>query len=119
MSGAVQIGMNICNFGALINSISLKLFEWGTPDKENINLFQINLNKKYEYTEFDIAQRYSYYLVQLYTVSFYAYIVPLCVPAVALILFCQFYVDKFNLFKRSSLHYELNYSLSRNILKIA
>ena len=77
----------------------------------------MNLNKKYEYPEFDLSERYSYYIVQLYTTIFYAHLVPAGSVTLFVIFIFQYWVDKFNLFQRSSLFYELNFSLTRKILK--
>jgi hypothetical protein len=49
---------------------------------------------------------------------FYNYLVPSGVPATAIILAIQYWIDKYQLFKLSSQYYEMNYFLSRMILKI-
>jgi hypothetical protein len=66
--------------------------------------------------EFNMAERYSYYLLQVYTASFYSYLAPIGVIALVVIFFCQYWIDKYNLFTRSSLFVKFNYSLSRNVL---
>lgn len=60
-------------------------------DKE-VPEFQINLNKAYEYVEFDIAQRYSYYIIQIFTASFYAYLVPIGIPVLVVVFFVQYWI---------------------------
>lgn len=116
-SGVIQIFTNAFNIPAILRRLTLW---WMKRDKgQDFQEYQIHLNQKFEYIEFDIAQRYSYYILQLWTVSFYAYIVPIGVPAMMIIFFFQYWVDKFNLFRRSSLFYQIHYSLSRSILKLA
>lgn len=44
---------------------------------------------------------------------------PIINIALVIIFFLQYWVDKYNLFRRSSLFYELEYSISRYILKMA
>jgi hypothetical protein len=117
-SGIIQIFSNLAYPSAIMNDF----FLWWNHTRhegEEIQLYQVHLNKAYEKAEFDIAARYAYYLLQLYTVSFYAYIVPITVPAIIIILILQYWVDKVNLFRRSSLYYEMHYSLSRDIGKMA
>lgn len=80
--------------------------------------YQIRLNKDYEYPIFDIAGRYSYYLLQVYTCMFYSYLVPVGVLAVAVIFMIQFWIDKVRMFKLSSEYNEIGYFLSRMILKM-
>lgn len=118
-SGVIQIIMNIIDIPAVIRILYIKWFYRGKSDDDEINEFQVHLNRTYELVEFDIAQRYSYYILQLWTVSAYVYIVPICGPALIIILTIQYWVDKYNLFKRSSLFFELNYGLSRDILKLS
>ena len=117
-SGIIQIFFNLVNIPAIIRWAKLQWYFRGLKKDSEVKMFQINLNRMFEYIEFDMASRYAYYILQLYTASFYAYLVPVCAPAVGLILICQYWVDKYNLFKRSSLFYRLSYSLSRNIVKI-
>ena len=64
-----------------------------------------------------MATHYAFYMLMSLTVSFYCYLVPVIVPAIVIIFFLQYWVDKLNLFKRSSLKYNFNFSLSRFILK--
>ena len=65
-----------------------------------------------------MATRYAYYLLQLYTACFYSYLVPITMPVIMLIFFINYWIDKFNLFKRSSLRFAFNFSLNRYISKV-
>jgi hypothetical protein len=49
---------------------------------------------------------------------FYAYLVPVGVLAVTVIFGVQYWIDKIKLFKLSSEYHEINYQLSRVILKM-
>ena len=45
---------------------------------------------------------YSFYIVYTFVVSFYGYIAPLATPIMIAIFFVQYWVDKYNLFRRYS-----------------
>lgn len=49
-----------------------------------------------------MVNKYAYYIVQILTVSFYAPLTPMIIPALTLILPVVYYVDKLVLFKKSS-----------------
>ena len=116
-SGVINIISNLLNTDAILRKLTLWWYYKGKGDK--INEFQVHLNQKFQHPEFDISFRYSYYLLQLWTVSFYAYVVPIGVPSMAVIFFFQYWVDKFNLFRRSSLFYQIHFSLSAYIVRMA
>lgn len=54
----------------------------------------------------------------MFVVSFYAYIVPMATPIVIIIFFIQYWIDKYNLFRRFSLPVSFNFALSRIVFKI-
>lgn len=68
--------------------------------------------------EFDFTSRYSFYLVTLYTALFYSYLVPVGVPIVCIVFFIQYWIDKWTLFRRSSLKYHFGFFLSNETCKI-
>ena len=115
VSGVIQIGMNAAQIGSLI-TWAMNYFKY--KPGETYNLFQVHLNKALELPEFDFADRYSYYLINIFVISFYAYITPMTTPIMALIFFVQYWVDKFNLFKRFSCPVNFDYRLSQGILKL-
>lgn len=45
---------------------------------------------------------YSFYIVYTFVVAFYGFVVPFVTPIVIVIFFLQYWVDKYNLFKRFS-----------------
>lgn len=90
ISASLQIFFNILNIGDIYRKIMICLYYRGV-DKE-VPEFQINLNKAYEYVEFDIAQRYSYYIIQIFTASFYAYLVPIGIPVLVVVFFVQYWI---------------------------
>jgi len=102
-SAVIQIALNIVNPSALIQKLT-KFFISFNEDKR-VNLFQIDLNQKFELPEFDLADRYSYYILQIFTAAFYSYIAPVSGLCLIFTLIIQYWVDKFNLFKRSSYKY--------------
>ncbi len=55
--------------------------------------------------------------MQIYSVFFYAYLVPLCIPILLILLSIQYWIDKYNLLRRSQYNYNLDYFLGRSILK--
>ncbi len=83
-----------------------------------MNLFQVELNKEMQLTEFSFAMRYAYYILNVFVVSFYSYIVPYTSLILIGIFIIQYWVDKYNLFKRFSCPTNFNYRLSMFTLKI-
>ncbi len=106
VSGFVSILSNAINFAYWFRVIKL-WYNYGiTTNKiqgfKEIPTYQVKLNKDYELPIFDIASRYSYYLLQVYTCMFYCYLVPVGVLAVAIIFMIQFWIDKIRMLKFSS-----------------
>ena len=65
-----------------------------------------------------MAAHYAFYIMMTLTVSFYAYLIPIVTPMAIVIFAIKYWVDKFNLFKRSCLKYNFNFELTRNIVRI-
>lgn len=107
VSGCISIFTNAINMPFLMRKFRL-WYKYGhikyskSNRNKEIPTYQIKLNKDYEYPIFDIAGRYSYYLLQVYTCMFYSYLVPVGVLAVGIIFMIQFWIDKIRLFKLSS-----------------
>lgn len=88
---------------AFPSSIMVNVFKWlKYRNKTEVSKFQRDLNQEYERAEFDVVDRYSYYILQIYACSFYAYLTPIATPCLVVTLVIQYWVDKLNLFKRSS-----------------
>ena len=115
-SGVIQILVNIVYPPDIIRRLKIFYYFFGKKDEDQLNMFQIRINKIYELTEFDIAGRYSYYILQLFTISFYAYLIPIGSLAVGVIICFQYWVDKINMFKRSCNKYNFSYTFSQNII---
>lgn len=115
VSGVVNMLMNALQIGSLVTCLVNK---WKYRNKEQVDLFQIQLNKKIQDPDFDFAQRYGYYIMQVYVVSFYASIAPSITIILALIFVAQYWIDKLNLFYRSSCPIDFNFQLSRLTFKI-
>ena len=60
---------------------------------------------------------YSFYIVYTFVVAFYGFVVPFATPIVIIIFFLQYWVDKYNLFKRFSSPAPFGVDLIRLILK--
>lgn len=80
-------------------------------------MFQVELNHSIQDPEFDFSDKYAYYIVNVYVVSFFSYITPYISIILALIFFVQYWVDKYNLFQRFSCPTDFNFRLSRTTLK--
>lgn len=87
------------------------------PDKFN-NAFQYQLNKALQYPEFDFAAAYSFFIIYVYVVAFYSMLTPLAAPILIVVFVLQYWIDKYNLFRRSSFPNDLGASLNRMIFKI-
>jgi hypothetical protein len=70
--------------------------------KKPIKKFQLKLNKKLQLPTFNFPKAYAFYIIAVYVVSFYGYINPFLslvpIPLFAL----QYWVDKYNIFRRFS-----------------
>lgn len=58
---------------------------------------------------------YSYYLQMVYVICFYGYLVPLIIPITIFAFTLQYWVDKYNLFRRFSSPVDLGYYLTRKM----
>lgn len=105
-SGLINIAMNAVNIPYWMRKFNLwwkyRYLTFKGKKDLNIPTFQIKLNKDFELPIFDMATKYSYYLLQIYTCMFYNYLVPIGVPVTALIFLIQYWIDKIQLFYFSS-----------------
>jgi hypothetical protein len=115
ISGFISVPLNFFQIDSKIQWL-WKKFRYGFLDHDI--LFQIQYNEINQLPEFDFADRYCFYLVQLFTLVFYSYINPICVPAIIIIVFLHYWIDKYNLLKCSSNTFPMNFIISRAILKI-
>lgn len=113
-SGVIEMILNLMQVQNLFKSLKLCCLY----RNEEVNLFQIQLNKKLEDPEFPFADKYAYYIVQVYFVSFFTYIIPVATPILVLIFCVQYWIDKFNLFRRYSDPFDLNFNLTHSSLKM-
>lgn len=68
--------------------------------------------------EFAFSDRYTYYIVNVYIVSFFSYITPYTTIILVPIFIVQYWIDKYNLFQRFSCPTDFDFRLSRMTLKI-
>lgn len=87
-------------------------------DKELINMFQAQLNQILQQPEFNFAFMYAFYIVFTFVVSFYGFIAPITTPILICIFAIQFWVDKYNLFKRFSCPVDFGVELIKKIFTI-
>ncbi|EFX60263.1 hypothetical protein DAPPUDRAFT_344353 [Daphnia pulex] len=90
----------------------------GKGAEEAVGKFQCQLNKEFEYPEYELAKRYSYYVYKVMVAVFFAYPAPLGVFITLLTLALMYWIDKVNLFARSSLYYAGNLSVSNHALRM-
>ena len=62
--------------------------------------------------------RYAWYIMMFLTCSFYSFLVPVATPLLVVFFFISYWIDKYNLFKRSSLSMKFDFNLTRYMLKI-
>lgn len=86
--------------------------------EQKINLFQIQLNQALQNDEFNLASQYAYYIYMTFLILFYSLLVPIAVPITLVLFFLQYWLDKYNLFKRLSSPVDLGYMLVSLILNI-
>ncbi len=68
----------------------------------------MQLNEEMELPQFDFSQRYAFYIGYLYLASFHSMLVPFASILLALIFGLQYWVDKWIIFKRSSMPIDLD-----------
>jgi hypothetical protein len=112
VSGAIQVALNAAQIGTLLSCILAKFQLKG----DTANMFQVELNQKMQDPEFDFADRYSYYIVNVYVISFFSYITPYVSIILVLIFTIQYWIDKYNLFQRFSCPTDFDFRLSRKVL---
>ena len=117
ISGAVNLGFEIFNPFIIWRSLKLYCKYRNHSDDDKAKMFQKELNHEFKYVEFDLASHYAYYILMSLTVSFYAYLVPAITPILVIFFIFQYWVDKINLFRKSSLKYHFNFFLTRSMLK--
>jgi len=71
-----------------------------------------------ELQPFDLASRYTHYIMQTYTISFFAYLMPYGTLVLIITFFLELYIDKLKLFYRSSLKDDFNYEMTRIASKL-
>ena len=79
----------------------------------------MHLNQEFESENFDLVEKYTYYINKILLVSFSAYFAPICVPLTAIILIFMYWKDKRSLFRESSFNYELTYAFTAKAISIA
>lgn len=62
--------------------------------------------------------RFAYYLLQLFLISFFCYVIPLCVPLVLVVFVIHYYIDRINLFYRSSMNENYTLGTLRTMYKL-
>lgn len=68
--------------------------------------------------EFNLASQYCYYIYMTFLVLFYSLLVPIAVPITLILFILQYWLDKYNLFRRLSSPVDLGYMLVSLILNI-
>lgn len=114
VSGFISVAMQIFIPKVLVMGL---INRWKYPEDKPVNLFQLQLNQMLQYPEFNYAAMYSFYIVYTFVVSFYGFLVPTATPILIIIFFIQYWVDKYNLFRRFSSPAPFGQDLIRMVLK--
>jgi hypothetical protein len=67
--------------------------------------------------EFAFVDQYSFYVSMVFLVSFYAVIAPAAVMMLIVIFTIQYWIDKYNLFRRYSCPLDFNIDLTKLVFK--
>ena len=88
----------------LVNSLALDQMVESIPQTRPSpsETIQLHYSLDQQAAEFDLSERYSYYLSTLYLTVFYSYINPLLVAVAVLLFFLHYWIDKYTLFRRSA-----------------
>ena len=105
VSGVINLLLCVFPIGKMMSYLSNRKM---VREKEQINMFQVELNRRFEDPEYDFPSAYAYYIIQLFLVAFYGYIAPVLTPILIALFFLQYWIDKYNIFRRFS--YPVDYS---------
>lgn len=99
VSGAINIAFQI-----VLPSYTIPYFlnKRKYTDDKPVNMFQIQLNQTIENPPFPYAQNYSFYIIYCYVVCWYGFLFPIGTIFLIIIFIIEFWVDKYNLFRRYS-----------------
>ena len=98
ISGLISVGLTILPISSITRYFTLRKY---TGDKP-INMFQIQLNQLLEHAAFSYSDGYSFYIIYTYVACWYGFLLPLGTPILVIIFFVQYWVDKYNFFRRYS-----------------
>jgi len=85
---------------------------------DTTDMFQIEYNRLLELPAFTYNNAYSFYIIYTFVISFYGYIAPWTTSILLPVFFLQYWLDKFNLFKRYSYNIDIGYSYSQLMISI-
>ena len=111
----IEIFLSIVNWPWVWRWIYLK---YKYRPAEPILEFQMNYNEEYELPDFKIAERYNFYLWQSYFLSFYSYLIPASSIIAIISIGAHYFLDRVNLFRRSSFHPNYNFLLSKTAARL-
>ena len=113
-TAVVQIITNIIYLPSVKRLWTLSNYNRGAP----IPRYQDRFNREYALPEFDLGGRFAYFLLQLFLISFFSYVIPLCVPLTLLVFIVHYYLDRINLFSRSSMNEHFGLGALRTMYKL-
>ena len=99
ISGLISVvWMAVLPTQTVMRFINARKYTYENP----INLFQVQLNKIIEYPAFSYSSGYSFYIIYTYVICWYGFMYPVGSLILIVIFFLQYWIDKFNLFRRNS-----------------
>ena len=99
ISGIISVLWTVFQpFMTLANFLNKRKY---TDDKP-INLFQIQLNQILEHPPFSFSAGYSFYIIYFYVTCWYGFMLPIGSAILVVIFILQYWVDKYNVFRRFS-----------------
>lgn len=97
-TAVIQVISNLIFLPSLKRQWVLSNYSRSTP----VPRYQDRFNKEYALPDFDMGGRFVYYLLQLFLISFFSYVIPLSVPLVLVVFIIHYFIDRVNLYYRSS-----------------
>jgi hypothetical protein len=90
----------------------------GVDKSKPVTIFQFELNKKLELPAFDINYKFAFYVIYTFVVSFYGFLVPEASVFLMFFFVIQYWLDKYNLFRRYGNPDNLSFKLTELMLAI-
>jgi hypothetical protein len=101
-----------------IQRLKVCIRDYKVDKSKPVQKFQIQLNRRFALPEFDFNEKYSFYVIFFFLVSFYGFLVPEVTIMCIIFYFLLYWIDKYNLLRRYSAPGDISHTLTELMLRI-